>query len=190
MTEMRWSLWLAVISLVLYGDVVSLKAAEIEAGTAQVAGFGGLVAGIGTHGTVGGGVAYAARERVLAVGEFSYIPGGSQKVTGAGFTAKASARAYDFNGGIHFQFPLKEPKAVPYVGAGIGALHGSASGSATVMGSTFSSKVSATDFYFNFGGGLRYYISDRWGVRPELKIFAGDETFLRLAIGIFYQFGK
>jgi hypothetical protein len=166
------------------------KAADTEVGTAQVAGFGGLVAGIGTHGTVGGGLAYAATERLLAVGEFSYIPGGSEKISGEGFAVKGSAKAYDFNGGIHFQFPLKEPKAVPYVAAGVGALHSSASVRTTVMGTTVSTKASATDFYFNFGGGLRYYISDRWGIRPELKIFAGDETFVRLAIGIFYQFGK
>ena len=137
-----------------------------------------------------GGVAYAGTERLLAVGEFSYIPGGSQKISGVGFAAKASAGAYDFNGGIHFQFPLKEPKAVPYVAAGVGALHSSGSATTTVMGTTASTKASATDFYFNFGGGLRYYVSDRWGIRPELKIFAGDETFVRLAIGIFYQFGK
>jgi len=182
---------LVVLSVFLFpGETPVANAADTEVGTAQVAGFGGLVAGIGTHGTVGGGVAYAGTERLLAVGEFSYIPGGSQKISGVGFAAKASARAYDFNGGIHFQFPLKEPKAVPYVAAGVGALHGSASPTASVMGTTVSTKASATDFYFNFGGGLRYYVSDRWGIRPELKIFAGDETFVRLAIGIFYQFGK
>jgi hypothetical protein len=127
-----------------------------------VAGYGGLVGGIGTHGTIGGGGGYAATERPLALGESSYIPGGSQKVTDAGFAAKGSARAYDFNGGIHFQFPLKEPKAVRYVGAGVGALHGSPSATATVMGAAVSTKASGTGFYFNFGG-LRYYVFDRLG---------------------------
>lgn len=186
----RWLLRLLVVLPVWWAGIAPLRAAETEAGSAEAVGYGGLVAGIGTHGSLGGAVAYAATKRILAVGEFSYIPGGSQKAAGGGFAAKASARAYDFNGGIHFQFPLKEPKAVPYVGAGVGVLHGSASGTTTVQGRTYSSKVSGTDFYFNLGGGLRYYVSDRWGIRPELKIFAGDQTFVRLAIGIFYQFGK
>lgn len=170
--------------------VTIASAADREVGTAEVAGFGGLVAGIGTHGTIGGDVSYAVRERLLAVGEFSYIPGGGGKLAGPGYAAKWSAKAYNFNGGIHWEFKLKEPKAVPYVGGGVGAIHSTGSASVTAPGAGVTVKASATDFYFNFGGGLRYYISDKWGIRPELKVFAGDDTFVRLAIGIFYQFGK
>lgn len=188
---LRWLVPSLTLSMMFaVGSTMSLQAAETEVGTAEVAGYGGLVAGIGTHGVLGGGLAYAVKPRLLAVGEFSYIPGGGEQVSGPGYVVKTSSRAYDFNGGIHFQFPLREPKAVPYVAAGLGALHGSASYTGSALGQTYSGKASSTDFYFNFGGGLRYYVSERWGLRPELKIFAGDETYVRLAIGIFYQFGK
>ena len=45
---------LVVLSVFLFpGETPVANAADTEVGTAQVAGFGGLVAGIGTHGTVG-----------------------------------------------------------------------------------------------------------------------------------------
>lgn len=168
----------------------TLCAAETEPGTTEAAAFGGLVAGVGTHGTLGGGVAYAATKRVWAVGEFSYIPGPSEMFAVLGVVGKMTARAYDFNAGIHYQFPTKELKAVPYVASGLGGLRGSASARVTYMGQSQVVKESDTSFYFNVGGGLRYRISGNWGIRPELKIFAGDDTFVRVAIGIFYQFGK
>jgi len=163
-----------------------LLAQETEPGTAEVTGFAGFVSGIGTHGTIGGDLAYAHTKRLLLVGEFAFIPAGSE----AAGVVKASAKAYDFNGGIHYQFKIKEPKAVPYVAGGLGVLHSTGSVKVSGFGGAFSQSASATDFYLNFGGGLRYYISDHWGIRPELKIYAGDDTFMRLAIGIFYQFGK
>ena len=39
-------------------------------------------------------------------------------------------------------------------------------------------------------GGGRYYASDRWGFKPELTLFVGSNTFVRIGGGIFYQFGK
>ncbi len=185
-----WCLRYVVVLLGLLAGVVPLVAADTEPGTPEVSAYGGVVAGIGTHWTGGGGLAYAVTARLLAVGEFSYIPGGGQKFEGLGYATKWSARALDFNGGVHYELPLRDPKVVPYVGAGVGALHQSGSATVTVAGITVSAEASATDLYFNFGGGLRYYVSDRWGMRPELKVFAGGETFMRLAVGIFYQFGK
>ena len=187
---MKWSpLWVP-LSLFVSADIFLLQAADVDAGTTEVAAYGGLVAGIGTHGTVGGSVGYATTRRLLVLGEFSYIPAGSQELAGADFAVKASARAYDFNGGFHLQLLSPDRKAVPYAAVGVGAVHGSGSGEVTAMGQTLSAKVSNTDFYCNLGGGLRYYLSDRWGIRPELKIFAGAGTFARLTIGVFYQFGR
>ncbi len=177
--------WLVVVLVAVAGSGV-LMAADTEAGTTEAVGFGGLVAGIGTHGALGGGIAYAATDRILAVAELSYIPTGGVSGSVAGFSFKSSSRVFGLDGGIHYQFP-KDEKLIPYVAAGVGVLHGSGSFSTTGVGST---SISSTDLYFNFGGGLRYYLADNWGIRPELKIFAGDETFVRIGVGIFYQFGK
>ena len=73
---------------------------------------------------------------------------------------------------------------MPYVAASVGAIR--ASGRVTAPGLSVS--MSGTEFAFGVGGGLRYYAGERWGIRPEVKIFASDETYVRVAIGVFYQF--
>jgi hypothetical protein len=42
----------------------------------------------------------------------------------------------------------------------------------------------------SIGGGARYYVKDRWGFKPELMVFAGEDSFVRLGVGMFYQFGQ
>jgi hypothetical protein len=141
-------------------------------GKAEVTGFGGFVAGVGTHGTVGGSAGVPLSERLFVHGELSYIPL-SSRVTGL-----------NFNAGAHYAFDnvAQNPRIVPYLGGGLGFLRTSAD-----IGPI---DASDTSFYVNFGGGARYYVDDRWGFRPELMIFAGDETYVRIAIGVFFQFGR
>jgi opacity protein-like surface antigen len=162
--------------------------AGIEAGQAEATGFGGVVSGVGTHGTVGGSLGVAAVPRLLILGEVAYVPGGSVEGQGV-FSGTGSSRIYAFNGGAHYLFGGSS-KSVPYAGAGLGLVRATASIDGRALGLNISQKFSDTSLYFNFGGGLRYYVSDSWGVRPEFMIFAGNQTFVRLAIGIFYQFGK
>jgi hypothetical protein len=33
-------------------------------------------------------------------------------------------------------------------------------------------------------------VNERWGFKPELTFFLGDESFVRVAGGIFFQFGR
>ena len=50
----------------------------------------------------------------------------------------------------------------------------------------------SSDFAVNFGGGARYYVSQRWGMRLEGKAYKAtgrfDDVFGKLEIGLFYQF--
>ena len=149
----------------------------------EIAGFGGLMSGGGTNAALGGSVGFAANEKILVLGEFTYIPLGGGSVEFLGEHFGASARAFDINGGIHYQFALKNAKFRPYAAAGIGIVRSSGS----VSGGGVSVGISNTDFAFNFGGGLRYQLSERWGIRPELKIFAGSGTSVRLVLGFFHR---
>jgi hypothetical protein len=80
---------------------------------------------------------------------------------------------------------------VPYAGAGLGFLRSSFDTSRTGAGpGSFIAEGSSTDMYFNTGGGFRYYVNERWGFRPEFMIFAGSNTYVRFAGGVFYQFGE
>jgi opacity protein-like surface antigen len=175
---------LLVITGVGYGQ--DMHQGQIEA-TGQI----GFVSGIGTHGAFGGSVGGALNERVLVYGEFLYIPLGSSTVNVLGVNRSVSARAFNLDGGLQYQF-RKYGSMVPYAGVGLGLLHSVAdiSSSFSLQGLNFSTGGSSTDFYVNLGGGVRYYVTERWGVRPEFTIFAGPNTFVRIGAGVFYEFGK
>lgn len=162
-----------------------------DQGAIEVSGHAGIVAGLdGTHGEFGAGGGTTIRDRIFVFGDISYIPfgeGGSFDILG--ITAEGSAKALNYNFGGHYLFPRKD-KIAPYAGAGLGILHASFHSSVTIAGVTTESEASDTDFYVNFGGGIRYYVNDRWGFKPELMIFAGPSTFVRVAGGVFYQFGR
>jgi opacity protein-like surface antigen len=137
--------------------------------------------------TLGGSYGKAVTDKILVLGELSYISGGSASGTAAGTTFKASAHALGVGLGLHYNFNgvfKSNPNLVPYAGAGIGVLRYSASSS----GGGFSASASDSSLFFQFGGGLRYYVRPNWGLRPEVMIFAGKDTFVRAAVGIFYQF--
>jgi opacity protein-like surface antigen len=151
----------------------------------------GVLTGIGTHGMVGGSIAAAIRNRFSVVGELSYIPLGSDTIDVLGVRSEFSAKAISFNVGGQYQ--LREFRRVlPYVGAGVGFLHSSSNSSVTTtfQGFDFEDGSSTTNVYLNLGGGARYHVNDRWGVKPELMLFLGHQTFARVSAGIFYQFGK
>ena len=66
----------------------------------------------------------------------------------------------------------------------------SSSYSSSFGGMTVSGKSSSSDLYFNVGGGVRYFVNERWGFRPELMLFAGSNTYVRFGGGIFYYLGS
>jgi hypothetical protein len=175
-----------VLCVVVSAAVYAQEPRQIEA-DAQV----GLVSGIGTHGSFGGGLGVALTPRVLGYGEVTYIPlgGTSTSVTPLGFQSGASAKAINFNVGARYEFSRTRSMA-PYGAFGLGLLHSSSSFSSTFAGTSVSGEASSNDVYFNFGGGLRYFVNDRWGWRPEMMIFAGSNTYVRLGAGVFYYFGR
>jgi len=164
---------------------------DLEKGQIEATGQVGFVSGIGTHGAFGGSVGGALSEHVLAFGEFLYIPLGSSTVRILGVNQSVSGRAFNFDGGLQYQF-RRHGSMVPYAGVGLGLVHSGASGpsSFTFQGFNFSAGGSSNDFYANLGGGVRYYMTEQWGFRPEFTIFAGSNTFVRIGAGVFYQFGK
>ena len=159
-------------------------------GSIEVTGHLGIVDGIGSHGSFGGSVGAPVTERLAVFGDLSYIPMGGTSVTILGSTMRTSARAFTFNGNLQYQLkPLRA--VVPYAGAGLGFLRSSFDTSSNGPGlGSFNAEGSSMDVYFNFGGGFRYYVKERWGFKPEFMIFAGSNTYVRFSGGIFYQFGE
>ena len=150
----------------------------------------GVVGGIGSHASFGGSIGAPITDNLILSGDLSYIPMGGGTVTFFGSTTSSSAKALNFNGNLQYQFKPTH-SVVPYAGGGLGFLRSSVSSSSNIPGQgPVNVSASSTDVYVNVGGGLRYYVKERWGIRPEFMIFAGSNTFVRFAGGIFYQFGE
>jgi hypothetical protein len=171
--------------------VTSIASYGQSVGNMEVSGNLGVVSRIGgSHGSFGGSIGAPVTDRLILSGDLSYIPMGGGSVTALGSTTRSSAKAFNFNGNLQYQFNPFRGGTVPYAGAGLGFLHSSFDASSNVVGSGFNISGSSTDLYFNVGGGLRYYVKERWGFRPEFMVFAGSNTYVRFAGGFFYQFGE
>jgi hypothetical protein len=181
---------LAMTAVVMVASVATTYGQSITPGNMEVTGHLGIVSGIGSHGSFGGSLGVPVSNNLILSGDLSYIPMGGSNVTVQGATSSSSAKAFNFNGTLQYQF--KQQRAIaPYAGAGLGMLHSSFDTSSNIAGApSFSASGSSTDLYFNIGGGMRYFVNERWGFKPELMIFAGPNTYVRLAGGIFYRFGE
>ena len=170
----------------------------LGAGTTEVGGFIGESYGLDSWRVMGGGnVSYAVTKYLMPYVEFSHFPGISRQLTSGTATATYEVPLNDFHGGVHIRIPLGQSKIVPYGVAGAGVIH---SGDAPVRitfadGTVLPATVKGSnDFAANFGGGLRYYTTERLGFRVEGKIYkpTGNYTgtFSKVEFGVFFQFGK
>jgi Outer membrane protein beta-barrel domain len=177
--------------VVMTAFVVFMSIASYGQSKVEVTGNLGVVGGIGgSHGSFGGSIGAPVTDRLILSGDLSYIPLGGSSVTIFGSTTSASAKAFNFNGNLQYQFK-RTRDVVPYAGAGLGFLRSSFHSSSDGFLGPLDVKGSSTDLYFNMGGGFRYYVKgQRWGFRPEFMIFAGSNTYVRLAGGIFYRLGE
>lgn len=175
-------------------------ASVVRSGSYEVGGFVGASYGIDEFRWMGGAnVTYAANKYILPYAEFSYFPGIGRKQTRTipGLTQPINISynipLTDFHGGVHIRMPIREFPIVPYAVIGAGMIHApQRQFNVNVEGIQvpFTSEAS-TDAAVNFGGGLRYYINQRFGVRGEAKVYKPTgqfkETFGKVEFGFFIQ---
>jgi hypothetical protein len=176
----------------------------VRAGSFEVGPFLGASYGIDKARVMGGGnVTFAINRYVLPYAEFSYLPGirrtqtGTFSGTGRPFTTSYTIPLSDFHGGVHIRIPIHESPVVPYLVLGIGALkHFESTVTATNTDATGTVSQpllvpGGSDFAVNFGGGLRYYLGQRFGVRVEAKAYKPTGTFSdvfgKVEAGFFFQ---
>jgi hypothetical protein len=175
----------------------------------------------------GGGGAeadWALTARVRLYAEWTYIAGGltvfnqdyvvnppaGATLASTGRSLSAETSSYSVLGGAQVLFPwARRPKIVPYGSLGLGVL-GSKGGSssATIGGApglTSSGSLRATSLAAVGGVGLRYYFTERAGLRFEVNgifgpsrsvtvgpipatVSANPTHFGRFVFGVFYQF--
>ena len=175
-------------------------ASVVRSGSFEVGGFVGASYGIDEARWMGGGnVTYAANKYILPYAEFSYFPGIGRKQsrTIPGLTAPVnisySIPLTDFHGGVHIRLPIREFPVVPYGVFGVGMIHApQRQVNLNVEGIQIPfTSAASTNAAVNFGGGLRYYINQRFGVRAEAKVYKPTgqfkETFGKVEFGFFIQ---
>jgi hypothetical protein len=186
----------AICGAVLHGQTASV----VRSGSYEIGGFAGASYGIDKFRWMGGGnLTYALTKRILPYAEYSYFPGiprTRREFRGADLlSADYNVPLHDFHGGVHIRFPIREFPIVPYGVFGMGVIHAPQTEVTNVRfaGAPFLpyTAPATTDFAVNGGGGLRYYISQRFGIRTEAKVYKPTGNFSRafgkVEFGFFLQ---
>src|SRR5690349_24305821 len=105
----------AIAALTVISSVASFGQGLVP-GSVEVTGHLGIVSGIGSHGSFGGSIGTPITDRMLLSGDLSYIPLGGGSVSINGATSSSSARAFNFNGNLQYQFKPAHT-IIPYAGA-------------------------------------------------------------------------
>lgn len=202
------------IRLVCAIAFVSVVSAQVPGtGSIELGGFVGATYGIGTYAEMGGGnLSYAVNKYLLPYVEFSYFPEIERQLSGTiggtnnPYKVDYSLAGTDFHGGVHVRVPIKESRIVPYGVFGVGRMGYSSgtlnitytdSSGATHNGGTIQSPGGGRAAV-NFGGGLRFYVHPRFGLRVEAKgykpfgepaggNFGYSNPFLKVEGGFFLQ---
>jgi opacity protein-like surface antigen len=158
-----------------------------ETDIGEVAAYAGGVFGIGSH--PAGGVTFTtALSRYTMFGaELGFASLGDEGFRTPSGSQVSRSRLFDFNGHVHVRIPVRRYWE-PYIAIGAGLLHSTSERIVTTPSGNVIEDSSDNDFAFQIGGGLRYFIGEKWGVRPEWKFYASDRNFSKLSVGVFYQF--
>jgi len=205
MFQMRLNTPALALSVILFGPALLGQVAPIvRQGTTELGAFIGSSYGTDAFRVMGGGnVSYAVTRMFMPYGEFSYFPGlprqapGGVGADGNPIIAKYDLPLADFHAGVHVRFRLAEHRFVPYGVFGVGGVHNYATTynfSFLSAGSVRTQPVQVaadTSFAVNFGGGIRYYINQKYGVRVEAKVYKAtgtiNDVFSKYEFGFFYQ---
>ena len=164
-----------------------LGAQPNEDDTGEVAAFVGGITGIGSHPSYGGSVGEYISRHALILFEGSYTPLGHDTIQP--WPAKSSverSHLTDFNFSVHVPIIVRK-RWSPYGIAGVSLLWNALrQGSAGPNGVAVTRHFDQFNAAFETGGGLRYYIAENWGIRPELTVVVNKQTYTRLSMGIFY----
>lgn len=119
-----------------------------------------------TPATFGVALGYGLTPNVAVEADLSFAPGGEQ-----GVITEFDTSVWSLSGNVLYHF-TPDLDFTPYVAAGLGIL----SGDADVEDLTpLVTDDTSTVFAWNFGGGLKTAMSERWGLRADLRYFNGDD---------------
>lgn len=173
---------LAIVFCALAPAVLIAQPGEYDIG--EVAAFGGGSFGTGAHPVVGASTGIAFARNAIGLFETAFTPMGQDTLRRPpSMAGQQDSRLYDFNLSLHVRIPVRERWA-PYGILGGGLLYNTYRFVSGPQGLVAASDV---NFGFHTGAGLRYYIREDLGIRPECKVIVSNRTYTRITVGIFYN---
>ena len=159
----------------------------IFGGGGEVSAMSGVAfPGIGPRPIVAGSAGADVTRYVMVMGEAALIPISSQTLLPAGTPIVKGSNLYDFNIAVQVRIPIRhwEPYGTlgtavlmnPYTAGFLGP-----NGTVVYVGERHSK------FGLQGGGGCRYYVGERWGVRAEYRYTSSARNFNRIVGGVFYR---
>jgi hypothetical protein len=154
----------------------------------EVSALGGAtLGGIGTRPTVTGGAGVAFSRYGMALVETTFLPLGDHTIQN--WPARNTVdRSYllDFGVDFHIRVPITY-RFAPYGIAGTGLLWNFfRQDTFTRTGVPLTRHFSQFNGALHTGGGVRYYIRENWGIRPEVKVIVSKQVYTTISLGIFY----
>jgi hypothetical protein len=163
------------------------QAGEEDVG--EVAALGGVAFGgaSGTQPTVTGGAGLAFSRHGMVLVETSFMPLGNRTIQDWPLRGTVTrSDLLDFGVNFHIRFPIGRHWA-PYGIAGAGLLWNLIRADVVTHGVVpIVRHFDQFNGALNTGGGLRYYITPNWGIRPEVKVIVSRHTYTSIAMGIFW----
>jgi opacity protein-like surface antigen len=112
----------------------------------------------------GAALGYGMNNRLAVEADFSFTPGGEQDLFG-----EFDSTVWSLSGNVLYHFTNDD--VTPYVALGLVALGANVDDEDTGLFADDSS----TAFAWNWGGGIKTALSERFGFRGDLRYFNGDE---------------
>jgi hypothetical protein len=146
--------------------------------------YSGGTFGMGSHPLIGGSSGFGFSRHGMAFLEGSYSPLGHDILWPRhDVQSPQDSHLFDVMVGTHIRFPIGERWA-PYALVGGGLVFDTFRAYAGPQGALI--RIEDFKMAFQTGGGVRYYIRENWGIRPEFKVVVSSRTYTRMAIGVFY----
>src|SRR5215471_884579 len=177
--RLRFGLGLALVPAALLAQSID---------TSELSTYGGVSAGAdAAHAWVGGSAGVSPSKYFMAVVDTSFAPLGSN-VLRTGLLRTTTSRLYDFNFTGQVLIPVHY-RIKPYGLLGAGVLYNTyLIGAVRPNGVAYFAGRSDCKFGFETGGGIRYFVSEGFGIRAEYRFTASTRNFNRALVGVFYQF--
>lgn len=161
------------------------QAGETDAG--EVAALGGGTFGIGAQPAVAGSAGTSFSRHGMALLETTYMPMGNYTIQSwpDRSTVKRSY-VFDFGFDIHIRIPVGK-RWEPYGIAGAGLLWNIVrQNDVDAHGVQVVRQWDQFNGALHTGAGVRYYIGENWGIRPQFKVIVSKQVYSQLMVGVFY----